>query len=88
MNRKMHLKVNASEYYPGHRGSVGQSCGVSGPAVNGCGSVNACAQCALLSKWQGKESGSESPRVNAWVMHSQNLERIQKISTPDEATGG
>lgn len=50
MNRKMHLKVNASEYYPGHRGSVGQSCGVSGPAVNGCGNGNACAQCALLSK--------------------------------------
>lgn len=65
------------EYYPGHRESAGQSCEASGPAVGVCvsGSV-----CALLSAWQGRESGSESLQGNAWETRSQNLDK-QAYST-------
>lgn len=63
------------QYYPGHLESAGQSCEASGRAGGVCVSGSVCDQCALLSVWQGRASGSESPRENAWEMHSQNLDR-------------
>lgn len=63
------------EYYPGHLESAGQSCGASGPAVGVCVSGSVHDQRALLSVWQGRASGSESPQGNAWEMHSQNLDK-------------
>lgn len=71
------------EYYPGHLESAGQSCGASGPAVGVCASGSVCDQCALLSMWQGRASGSENPQGNAWEMHSQNLDK-EIYSTHDK----
>ena len=61
------------EYYPGHLESAGQSCGASGPAEGVCVSGCVCDQCALLSMWRGRASGSERPQGNALEMHFQNL---------------
>lgn len=65
------------EYYPGHQESVGQSCGASGPTVGVCVSGSVYDRCALLSVWQGRASGNETLRENAWEMHSQNLDIIR-----------
>lgn len=66
------------ECYLGHRGSVGQSCGASGPAGGVCASGSVCDRCALLSAWQGTASENESLRGNAWETHSQNLQIISR----------
>ena len=63
-----------SEYYQGHQESAGRSCGASGPAAGVCVSGSVCDQCALLSVWLVRVSGSESHQGNAWETHSQNLD--------------